>query len=286
MDSKNSPQAIAWQLFLITAGAVIFAFGAKSVLVHHNFIMGGFYGTCLLIYYKTAFLSPGILFLCASIPVMILAYLQFSLRFFLYTLWAVLVITLASEMITFDLQVKDQLYAAVAGGLICGIGSGIILRSMGSGGGLDVIALIINRKFNLGIGKVIIIHNIILFSLALVFYKEVDLVIASLILTVISSGVLEYVLALFNQRKIVYILSNSSKIIAKIIRDELKQGATIIEAKGAYSGKTKQMLMTITNNLQLKRLENKVFAIDPHALFIVENSFNVIGSNFSKRKLY
>jgi uncharacterized membrane-anchored protein YitT (DUF2179 family) len=46
------------------------------------------------------------------------------------------------------------------------------------------------------------------------------------------------------------------------------------------------MLMTITNNLQLKRLEEKVFTIDPGALFIVENSFNVIGSNFGKRKMY
>jgi len=285
MERKNSLQAIAWQLFLITTGAIIFAFGAKAVLVHHNFIIGGFYGTCLLIHYKTALLSPGILFLLASIPVMILAYLQFSWRFFLYTLWAVLAITLASEMITFDLKVKDQLYAAVAGGVICGVGSGIILRSLGSSGGLDVIALIINRKYNLGIGKIIIVYNIILFSLALVFYK-VDLVIASLILTAISSGVLEYVLALFNQRKIVYILSNSSKAISETIWADLKQGATIIEAKGAYSGKSKQMLMTITNNLQLKRLEDKVFTIAPDALFIIENSFNVIGSNFSRRKLY
>ena len=54
---------------------------------------------------------------------MILAYLQFSWRFFIYTLWAVLTITLASEMITFDLHVKDHLYAAVAGGVIFGAGA-------------------------------------------------------------------------------------------------------------------------------------------------------------------
>ncbi|MFH0782743.1 MAG: DUF2179 domain-containing protein [Pseudomonadota bacterium] len=62
--------------------------------------------------------------------------------------------------------------------------------------------------------------------------------------------------------------------------------ATLLEATGAFTGKPMQMVMTITNNLQLKRLEEKVFDIDPHALFIVENSFNVIGSNFGKRKIY
>ncbi len=54
----------------------------------------------------------------------------------------------------------------------------------------------------------------------------------------------------------------------------------------AYSGKEKQMVMTITNNLQLKRLEEKVFSVDQNALFIVENSFSVIGSGFGKRKIY
>jgi uncharacterized membrane-anchored protein YitT (DUF2179 family) len=38
--------------------------------------------------------------------------------------------------------------------------------------------------------------------------------------------------------------------------------------------------------LQFKRLDEKMFDIDPDALFIVENSFNVIGSNFSKPKMY
>ena len=46
------------------------------------------------------------------------------------------------------------------------------------------------------------------------------------------------------------------------------------------------MLMTITNNVQLKRLEEVVFTIDADAMFIVENTFNVIGSTFGKRKLY
>ena len=36
----------------------------------------------------------------------------------------------------------------------------------------------------------------------------------------------------------------------------------------------------------LKKLESAVFLADEQALFIVENSFNVIGSNFGRRKIY
>lgn len=66
----------------------------------------------------------------------------------------------------------------------------------------------------------------------------------------------------------------------------MKQGATLLRAKGAHSGREKEMVMTVTNNLQLKRLEEKVFGVDPNALFIVENTFHVIGSSFGKRKIY
>ena len=285
MKSKNTIRSISWNLLLITVGASVFAFGAKAVLVHHQFIIGGLYGTCLLITYKIDLLSPGLLYLLVNIPLMIIAYINFSRRFFLYSLWGVLVLTFASELISLDLHIENQLYAAVAGGVICGIGSGIVLRSLGSGGGLDIIALILNRKYNIGIGKFFISYNILLFTGALTLY-QIDLVIASIILTAISSGALEYILSLFNNRKVVYVLSNLHKEMAATIWNELKQGATLIPARGAYSGTDRYMLMTITNNLQLKRLEDKVFAIDPNALVIVENSFSVIGPGIGQRTLY
>jgi uncharacterized membrane-anchored protein YitT (DUF2179 family) len=77
----------------------------------------------------------------------------------------------------------------------------------------------------------------------------------------------------------------SSEIAARMSKD-LNIGATLIQGRGAYSGRDKEILMTITNNIQLKRLEEKVFSIDADALFIVENSFDVIGSSFRKRKMY
>ena len=67
---------------------------------------------------------------------------------------------------------------------------------------------------------------------------------------------------------------------------KMKIGATFIKGRGAFSGKDKEILMAITNNIQLKRIEETVFTIDPEALFIVENSYDVIGSSFKKRKIY
>lgn len=230
-------------------------------------------------------LSPGIWYALLNIPLCILGWIFVSRRFVLYSIYAVAIMSICSEIITLDFGIHDQLYAAIAGGAIIGIGSGIILRSIGSAGGLDVIAIILYKKFNIGIGKTFMLFNFALLGLVLVNY-EIDVVIASIILTVVVSSSLEYSLTMFNQRKIVYIISNMSDVITAEIKDKMKLGATLIQGKGAYSGQDKQIIMTITNNIMLKRLEEAVFTIDDKALFIVENSFDVIGSSFSKRKIY
>ena len=285
MNLKNPVMSIFWDILLLTLGSLVYAIGAEAILVHHKFIIGGIYGTALLIYYKSNLLSPAIWYLLLNIPLLIVGWIFLSRRFFFYSLYGVCTLTLFAESLSLDFAIHDQMYAAIAGGAICGVGSGINLRSRGSGGGLDIIAIILNQKFNFGVGKFFILYNIALFTFVFSQYQP-DIVIASIILTFIASITVDHVLSMFNQRKIVYILSNDYENLVDEITNEMHQGVTLIEARGAYSGQHKQMLMTITNNLQLKRLEEKVFAIDPDALFIVENSFNVIGSNFGKRKMY
>lgn len=82
------------------------------------------------------------------------------------------------------------------------------------------------------------------------------------------------------------IISSCPQIIADEIIENLSISSTFIDGTGAYSKEPKKILMTVINNVQLKRLEEIVFTNDEQALFIVENTFNVIGSSFSKRKLY
>jgi uncharacterized membrane-anchored protein YitT (DUF2179 family) len=287
MGSKlqNFKFSIPWNIFLLTVGAVIFVIGINGIIIHHNFIPGGLYGLCLFIFYKTDLFSPGVWYLLINLPLCVLGWMLVSRRFVLYTLYSVIVITLASEFITINLGIHEQIYAAVAAGFICGAGCGIMLRSLGSAGGLDVIAIIFNKYFNIGIGKTFLMFNLTLFSLVISSYST-DIFIASIILTFITSNSLDYFLSLFNQRKIVYVISESSKEIAKTIMKEMKIGATFIKGRGAYSGRNKDILMAITNNIQLKRLEETVFTIDSDALFVVENSYDVIGSSFKKRKIY
>ena len=273
-----------WNILLITAGSLVVALGLKAIAVPHNFVTGGIFGTALLFNYATGLVTPGFGYFLLNIPLFILGWIYVSHRFIFYTAYAVVVATLAFEYVPWDFHIKQQIYAAIACGGINGAGCGLVLRSLGSNGGLDIMAVILNQKFNIGIGKFYFAFNLVLFGVASI-YLDIDQVIASVIVVFVTSVVLDYVLSLFNQRKLVLIISDQTAQIARTIID-LGLGATYLKGKGAYTGQEKDILMTITNNVRLKRLEEIVFCTDPHAIFIVENTFNVLGTGFSKRKIY
>ena len=93
-------------------------------------------------------------------------------------------------------------------------------------------------------------------------------------------------LSMFNQRKLVIVISDKSDVIAKGIMDKIQRGVTLLYGRGGYTGRRKKVLLTVVNNYQLKRVEEVVFSIDLDAFFITDNTFNVIGRGFSRRKVY
>jgi uncharacterized membrane-anchored protein YitT (DUF2179 family) len=242
-------------------------------------------GLCLLIFYWTRWLSPGILYFIINVPIFIIGWLMISRRFFLYSIFGMLTLSWAIDQITFTIPVHDPMLAAIAGGAILGTGAGITLHSLGSSGGNDVIAVLLNQKFNIRMGTFFFGFNLILFGFSLGIL-DVDRVLYSLVMSFVTAQMLDYVLTFFNQRKIVFIISDASQQIAEAINDRLKRGGTFLYGRGTYTRKQRKIVMTVLNNFELKRLEEIVFDLDPDAFVIIERTFNVLGRGFSHRKIY
>ena len=276
---------IFWNSSLIIVGSLIQAIALKGIATPHQFVPGGIFGVGSLLYYKTGWLDPGLFYLLLNIPMFILGYLFISRRFLWYSALAMGSISLFYQLIRFEIHIASQLYAALVFGVMLGAGAGMVLRSLGSNGGLDVAAVILNQKYNIGVGKVYFSFNVLLFSLSFASLDN-DLVIASMIGVFICSVAVDYVLSMFNQRKLTFIVSSRAEDVADQVMNKLKIGTTMLPAVGAYHKQNRTVLMVVINNIQLKRLEEIVFTQDEHALFIVENTFSVLGSTFSRRKLY
>jgi uncharacterized membrane-anchored protein YitT (DUF2179 family) len=277
--------SVPWNLMLITTGALIYSVALKGIAEPHGFVPAGLFGVSVLIHTLTDTLGAGLWYLLLNIPMFALSWILISRRFLLYSLYAMLVTAVSYTLFEIDLGIRDQLYAAITCGALSGAGAGIVLRSLGSNGGLDVLGVILWQRYNIGLGKFYFIFNFILFGFCFLIL-DTDLIIASLILVFVSSAAVDYCLSMFSQRKMALIISSRADDIAEEVMSSLRIGATFLVGRGAYKKEERKVLMTVINNIQLKRLEELVFTHDPHALFIVENTFTVIGSTFAKRKIY
>jgi len=74
--------------------------------------------------------------------------------------------------------------------------------------------------------------------------------------------------------------------VVDAILHRLGRGATVLQARGGWSGEERHVVLTMLNNLELKRLEELVYDIDPGAFTIMGSGFNVLGQGFSERKVY
>lgn len=283
--NRDYTYSIPWNLLLITLGSCIYAVSIKSIATVHGFIPGGIFGLGALVYYKTHLMDPATWYFLLNIPLFAMGWFKVSKRFCLYSLYAMCLSTVAYKVLNVPIHIENEFYATVASGVLSGLGSGLILRSLGSGGGMDIVAIMLNQKYNVGVGKTFFAFNLFLFSLSLSILKT-DLVVASIINVFIAATTMDSVLSLFNQRKVVFIISDKAKEIANEIMTKLQRSGTFLEGKGAYTGQNRDVLMTVINNIQLKKLEEITFTCDPNAFFIVENTFSVLGQGFSRRKVY
>lgn len=285
MFKKDFTYSVFWNCLLIVFGTLIYTVGLKGIAQPHGFVPGGLFGLAFYLYYLSDWMSPGVIYALLNIPMFIVGKVLISGRFLAYSLLAMVVSSVSFILIQVDFGIVNQLYAAVCCGVMAGIGAGVVLRSLGSSGGLDIIAVILYQKYNIGMGKFFMAFNVVLYSFSFAT-MDTDLVIASIISVFVSALCMDYALSLFNQRKMVLVVTEKPDCISRAIIENLKISTTFLNGQGAYTGRDKRILMTIINNIQLKRLEEIVFTRDADALFIVDNTFNVIGSTFSKRKIY
>ncbi|MFP4070954.1 MAG: YitT family protein [Desulfovibrionales bacterium] len=276
---------VPWNLALIAFGSVLIAFALKTIAIPHGFISGGVSGLSLLFFYLFPDIGPGTWYYILNGPIFLLGWLFVSKRFFFYTLYGTLCVGLALSLFDFTSPIHDPVLAALGGGTIFGAGAGLALRTLGSTGGMDIIAVILNQRYNIRVGQVFFHFNLVLFLLS-GFFLSLDTVLYSLGMVFIASAVTDYFLSMFNQRKMVLIISDKHDEITRSIHKTVHRGATLLYGRGAYSGRQKRVVLTVVNNIQLKRLEEVIYSIDPNAFTIVGNTLNVLGTGFSRRKVY
>lgn len=269
-------------LIMIVLGSVLCAVAIKGILIPNHFLAGGFTGLALLLHYLFPALPVGLAYFLLNVPNFVLGWVHVGQRFFFYSL-AGMVIFSATMMLPFPkLAIDDLILCALTAGLITGAGSGIILRSLGSAGGMDILAVIIYKKLSIRIGTSSLGFNFILLAAAATRFP-LDIILYTLIHIYVTSYMVNLVVTGFNQRKAVMIISKKWRAISDDIMERMHRGVTVVQGQGGYTGQSIRILYAVITFAELSRFKNRVRQIDPEAFMVVTETLEVMGKGIGNQ---
>lgn len=272
------------KLLLISLGSAIYAFAFTHFIIPSRMAEGGGTGIALLIYYITG-LQTSIGTLLVNIPLFILGYKLIDKKTMLFTLYGIVMLTLwigffEQYQIIIDLG-GDRLLAALFGGIVAGAGLAIVFLNGGSTGGIDILAIIINKYYNIPIGKVIYILDAIIILGTLLVVREFPPILYTLIYIYILAKILDHLLEGGLPGKAVMIISPNIEEISQEISSNMERGMTFLKGEGSYSRKDINIGYCVVSVKEIKVIKEIIYKIDKEAFVTINNVQDIMGEGFS-----
>jgi len=275
-------RTVGWNLVLLSIGSVLCAFAVKGILVPKQFLAGGVTGLALLAHYVLPFLPIGFIYFLLNIPLFVIGWLFVGKRFFWYSLSGMLIFSAVIFYPFPVLPIDDMILSALTAGIISGVGSGIILRSLGSAGGLDVLSVILFKRFSIRPGTTVMTFHALLLLVA-VFRLPLETVLYTLVYFYINSHFVNLVVIGLSQRKAIMIVSSRWQEISREIMNQLQRGVTIVQGEGGYTGQQLHILYSVITLTELSRFKEIIRKIDPEAFVVVTETLEVMGKRIGNQ---
>lgn len=261
----------------IIFGIILASIGLKAFLLPNGFLDGGVTGIALLAS-SVLDINVSILLILFSIPFLILGFYTVSKRIVIKSIISILGLALFIQFENFSTITEDKLLISIFGGLFLGAGIGIAIRNGSVLDGSEILGIYINDKFGISIGQIILIFNIVLFSIT-AFVLSVEVALYSILTYIVTAKVTDLIIEGFEDFIGVTIVSKKYEAIEIAIMEELGTGMTLYKGTRGLgsSGKTEDfdIIHTIVNRIDIKKMYRVVDKIDPKA-FIVEFDVNTV----------
>lgn len=268
-------------------GSLIAAFALYNFAVQAEFPMTGFSGIAL-IFYRLWNIPIGISTIVLNIPVAILCGKIIGKRFLFKSLRCMIIASLFIDYVAplFPVYTGDRMLAALAAGILGGIGYALIYSRNSSSGGIDFIIMAIkNKKPHLKLGTILFAVDLIVILAGAFIFNDIDGIIYGLIINTCYAIVTDKVLYGLNAGKVAFIITDNGKLICGTIDEVCKRGSTILEGKGGYKGDKKEVVMVACNDKDMYQIEKAIKKVDPASFMIITESHEVHGEGFKVTKI-
>jgi uncharacterized membrane-anchored protein YitT (DUF2179 family) len=255
----------------------------EMFLVPNHVLDGGLTGISLMLNYKTGIVLGTLTFIL-NLPFVILGGKVLEKRFSILYLYAMIILTIFTTMFhDIPAVTQDELLAIAFGGAMLGIGVGLVIKGGACLDGTELLAMMLSKKFPTSTGEIILIMNLIIFSISAVMFG-IDRAMLSLLTYFIASKLIDHVEAGINDTKQAFIICNNGTEISQDIYTNLGRTSTLIEAKGLISGK-KDLVYCVLTRIEIIKLKQIIDSYDDSAFISISDVSEIIGNHIKRKRI-
>ncbi len=277
-NPKLSMQTVI-NIITVIIGCFIFAVGINAFMIPGNLGEGGVIGIALILFYAFE-LPTAITMLALNAVLMIFGFKYLTRTAMYYTIFTIPMISLMLWLTESWVVATDQiLVQTVFGGLLVGVGIGLVLRVGATTAGTTILAQMANKFFDVGVPFALLVFDLII-VLASLTVLTMEQVLLTVIALYIAMKTMDFIIEGMNPKKAVTIITEKPEELGKLINTDIRRGVTIMNGKGFYTRKDKDILYVVINRNQLTRLKRLIKREDENAFVVVHDVNSVLGNYF------
>lgn len=269
---------------MLTTGSIIAAYALESFLIPNTILDGGVTGISIIVS-KITNLPVSLLVLILNIPFVYIGYKNLGRGFLIRAVYSMVLFSVSLSVFRYYEPLTEQmLLATVFGGILLGVGVGLVIHFGGCVDGTESVALVISKKTTLSVGQVVLIFNLVIYSVAGMIFG-IDRAMYSLLTYFITFKVIDFVSEGFEQAKAALIITEKGTDMAKEIYKRLGRTVTTIRGKGLISG-DKEVMYCVLTRMEIYELRHIVEEMDESAFITILEVSDIIGQHIkSTQKL-
>ena len=282
-EIKNPFWRTAAEYGTITISIWIMVIGIYFFKFPNHFAFGGITGFSTVISEMTQWSASDFTFI-TNMSLLVLGFIFLGRSFGLKTVYATVVMSVSLSLLericplTKPLT-SEPLLELMFAIFLPAIGTAILFNIGASSGGTDVIAMILKKYTSVDIGKGLLASDI-LFTIAGFFVFDIKTGLYSLLGLTMRSTLIDSLIESLNRSKYFHVVCSEPEPICEFIKNDLKRGATIVLAQGAFTGDDKYIILTVLSPNEAIKLRNFIKAHTTGAFLLISNTSEIIGKGF------
>lgn len=279
---RSSKYKVLISYIMLSIGAICAAYALETFLIPNTILDGGVTGISIIIS-KLSNIPLGLLVFFINVPFIYIGFKNMGYDFLVRAIYSMVLFSLSLSYFSYFESVTEQiLLATVYGGALLGVGVGLVIHFGGCVDGTESVALVISKKTSLSVGQVVLIFNLIIFSIAGVIFG-IDRAMYSLLTYFITFKVIDIVSDGFEQTKQALIVTEKGTDMADEIFKRLGRTVTTIKGKGLISG-DKEVLYCVLTRIEVFELKKICHEMDESSFITISDVSEIIGHHIKNNK--